>query len=110
MKRMGLALCQLRSSTFHFIGHFPPKESMKEFVENRGRHDETGPSDKHCRYFRTVGTQPIFKHRHSAGYPPNVTNFLAFRRASPAYPEILFKNSCALITWTGSIWVRQTDR
>ena len=35
--------CQLRSSTFHFIDLFPPKESMKEFAENRGRQHETGP-------------------------------------------------------------------
>ena len=80
MKRIGLTLCQLRSSTFHFIGLFPPKESMKEFLENRGRQDETGPSDKHCRYFLTVGTQPIFKHRNSAGDSPNVTSFLAEKR------------------------------
>jgi hypothetical protein len=31
---------------------------MKEFAENRGRQDETGPSDKHSRDFLTVGTQP----------------------------------------------------
>jgi hypothetical protein len=34
---------QLRSSMFYFIDIFPPKESMKEFVENRGRRDENGP-------------------------------------------------------------------
>jgi hypothetical protein len=28
---------------FYFIALFPPKESMKEFVENRGRQDENGP-------------------------------------------------------------------
>jgi hypothetical protein len=28
---------------FYFIDLFPPKESMKEFVENRGRQDENGP-------------------------------------------------------------------
>ena len=27
---------------FYFIDIFPPKESMKEFVENRGRQDENG--------------------------------------------------------------------
>jgi hypothetical protein len=37
MKIKGLTLCQLRSSSFHFIDLFPPKESIKEFVENRGR-------------------------------------------------------------------------
>jgi hypothetical protein len=31
---------------------------MKEFVENRGRQDGTGPPDKYCRHFLTVGTQP----------------------------------------------------
>ena len=58
MKSIGLSLCQLRSSWFHFIDLFPPKETMNEFVENRGRQDETGPPDKHCSYFPTVGTQP----------------------------------------------------
>jgi hypothetical protein len=58
MKSIGLSLCQLRSSWFHFIDLFPPKESMKEFVENRGRQDGTGPPDKYCRHFLTVGTQP----------------------------------------------------
>jgi len=58
MKSIGLSLCQLRSSWFHFIDLFPPKESMKEFVENRGRQDGTGPPDKHCRHFLTVVTQP----------------------------------------------------
>jgi hypothetical protein len=58
MKRIGLSLCQLRSSSIHFIDLFPPKESMKEFVENRGRQDGTEPPDKHCRHFLTVGTRP----------------------------------------------------
>ncbi len=40
MKSIGLYLCQPRSSTFHFIELFPPKDSMKEFMENRGRQDE----------------------------------------------------------------------
>lgn len=43
MKSMGLYPRQLRSSTFHFTDLFPPKDSMKEFMENRGRQDETGP-------------------------------------------------------------------
>jgi hypothetical protein len=58
MKNIGLSLCQLRFSSFHFIDLFPPKESMKEFVENRGQQDRTGPPDKYCRHFLTVGTQP----------------------------------------------------
>jgi hypothetical protein len=37
MKSKGLTLCQLRSSSFLFIDLFPPKESLKEPVENRGR-------------------------------------------------------------------------
>ena len=37
MKSKGLTLCQLRFSLFHFIDLFPPKESMEELVENRGR-------------------------------------------------------------------------
>jgi hypothetical protein len=31
---------------------------MKEFLENRGRQDGTGPPDKYCGYFLAVGTQP----------------------------------------------------
>jgi hypothetical protein len=58
MKNIGLSRCQLRFSSFRFIGLFPPKESMKEFVENRGRQDGTGPPDKYCRHFLTVGTRP----------------------------------------------------
>jgi hypothetical protein len=37
MERKGLALCQLRSFPFHLIDLFPPKESMKELVEDRSR-------------------------------------------------------------------------
>jgi hypothetical protein len=30
------------TAILHFIDLFPPKDSMKEFMENRGRQDETG--------------------------------------------------------------------
>jgi hypothetical protein len=58
MKSIDLSLCQLRSSSFRFIDLFPPKESMKEFVENRGRQDETAPQTIIAEIFLTVGTQP----------------------------------------------------
>jgi hypothetical protein len=58
MKRLGLSQSQLRSSSFPLTNLFPPKESMKESVENRGRQDGPGPPDKHCGHFLTVGNQP----------------------------------------------------
>src|ERR1700685_2399835 len=58
MKSIGLSLCQLRSSSFHFIDLFPPKESMKEFVENRGRQGWNWTPDKNCGHLLTIRVQP----------------------------------------------------
>jgi hypothetical protein len=76
MKSIGLSLCQLRSSSFHFIDLFPPKESMKEFVENRGRQGWNWTTRQELRTFPDHrGPAPSIKHRHSGGATPNVTNF-----------------------------------
>ncbi len=54
----------------------PPKESIKKFVENRGRQDGSEAPDKRGRHFLTrLVPAPSIKHRHSGGYPPNVTKF-----------------------------------
>ena len=60
MKSIGLSLCQLRSSSFPFTELFPPKETMKEFLENRGRQDETGPKTIIAGISRPSGPSPSF--------------------------------------------------
>ena len=76
MKSIDLSLCQLRTSSFRFIDLFPPKESMKEFVENRGRQGWNWTTRQELRTFPDHrDPAPPIKHRHSGGATPNVTNF-----------------------------------
>ena len=91
MKSIGLSLCQLRSSWFHFIDLFPPKESMKEFVENRGRQGWNWTARQVLQAFpdRRDPAPPI-KHRHCGGDTPNVTNFRrkSLRRHLGEHPKL----------------------
>jgi hypothetical protein len=64
MERKDLTLCQLRSSPFHFINLFPPKESIKELVENRSRQGWNETVRLELRFFPTVGMESHLSNTH----------------------------------------------